>query len=346
MHKINFDRDEIRKLDYMRYNHPHPMVQKRCEALWLRANGFKQREILKICNIVSPTYCHYVNLYIAGGIESLKQLNYKKHTSKLYDHKESIEEHLKMNPPHTISEAGEMIYQLTGIRRSNTQIRYFLLECGLRFRKAGVIPGKADIESQEQFIREEIEPRLQEASEGKRAVFFADSAHFVMGVFLGYLWSCVRLFVKSSSGRSRYNVLGAIDVVTKQLVKITNDSYINAVSVCELLQEISNLKLAVPITIILDNARYQKCKMVKELAVSLNIELLYLPPYSPNLNLIERLWKFVKKKCLYSHYYEDFTAFKAGIENCLNKTAQEYKAELDKLLSPKFQTFKNTNLLH
>ena len=144
------------------------------------------------------------------------------------------------------------------------------------------------------------------------------------------------MFVRSSPGRSRYNVLGAIDFVTKQFVKITNDSYINAVSVCELLQEIASLKLLVPITLVLDNAKYQKCKIVQELAENLNIELLYLPPYSPNLNLIERLWKFVKKKCLYSHYYEDILAFKTGIENCLNKTEQEYKVELDKLLNPKF----------
>ena len=78
-----------------------------------------------------------------------------------------------------------------------------------------MIPEKADIAKQEQFLKEKLEPRLLEASEGKREMFFVDATHSVMGVFLGYLLSCVRLFVKSSLGRSRYNVLGAIDVVTK-----------------------------------------------------------------------------------------------------------------------------------
>jgi len=83
---------------------------------------------------------------------------------------------------------------------------------------------------------------------------------------------------------------------------VTNDTYITADSVCELLRRIAKLNLGMPITLVLDNARYQKCNIVTALALQLNIELLYLPAYSPNLNLIERLWKFVKKKVLYSKY--------------------------------------------
>jgi transposase len=89
--------------------------------------------------------------------------------------------------------------------------------------------------------------------------------------------------------------LGALDAITLEVLTITNDAYINAVSVCELLMKISKQNIGLPITIVLDNARYQKCLIVKELAEKLNIELLYLPTYSPNLIIIERLWKFIKK---------------------------------------------------
>lgn len=95
----------------------------------------------------------------------------------------------------------------------------------------------------------------------------------------------------------------------------------------------------------LDNVRYQKCNIVKNLAQSLNIELLFLPAYSPNLNLIERLWKFVKKQCLYSKYYEDFDSFKNSIMDCLEKTHTIYRQELDSLLTLKFQTFKKSQFL-
>lgn len=114
------------------------------------------------------------------------------------------------------------------------------------------------------------------------------------------LWCFVRQFVRAPSGRQRFNVLGALNAITHELVLVTNDTYINALSVCDLLRRIAALELTVPITLVLDNPRYQKCHLVRDLAATLNIELLYLPTYSPNLNLIERLWKFVKKKCLYS----------------------------------------------
>ena len=79
-----------------------------------------------------------------------------------------------------------------------------------------------------------------------------------------------------------------------------------------------------------------------EKAKSLNIELCFLPSYSPNLNLIERVWKFVKKKCLYSQYYEKFPAFKDAISKCLQETSTTYKADLDSLLTLRFQTFEKT----
>jgi len=97
--------------------------------------------------------------------------------------------------------------------------------------------------------------------------------------------------------------------------------------------------------IVLDNARYQKCKTVTGLTESLNIELLYLPSYSPNLNIIERIWKSVKKKCLWSKYYSNFQDFKTAISNCLNQTDTTYKNELDSLLTLKFQSFKNVQIM-
>ena len=141
-----------------------------------------------------------------------------------------------------------------------------------------------------------------------------------------------------------FNVLGALDAVTHELITVTNDTYINAHSFCQLLWIISYRYCDVPITLVLDNARYQKCALVFALAEFLNIELLYLPAYSPNLNLIERLWKFVKKKCLYSKYYDNFDEFKRSITDCLSKTHTDHKKELDTLLTLKFQRFEESQI--
>lgn len=135
-------------------------------------------------------------------------------------------------------------------------------------------------------------------------------------------------------------MLGALNAITHELVMVTNDTYITAESVCDLLRRIAILNLGVPITLVMDNARYQKCKIVTTLASQLNIELLYLPAYSPNLNLIERLWKFVKKEVLYSKYYPTFSEFRNSITDCLNQTHTTHKKDLDSLLTLKFQAFK------
>ena len=167
----------------------------------------------------------------------------------------------------------------------------------------------------------------------------------MLAPFLGFVWSLTRLFIKAPAGRKRFNVLGALNAITHELITVQNDTYINAQSVCDLLMRIAERGAVVPITLVLDNARYQKCQIVWELAETLHIELLYLPAYSPNLNLIERLWKFVKKKCLYCKYYAEFSDFKGAIIDCLNQTHTTYKSELDTLLTPRFQTFEKAQFL-
>ena len=167
-----------------------------------------------------------------------------------------------------------------------------------------------------------------------------------MSAFLGYLWSFTRIFIKSPSGRQRFNVLGAINAISKELVLVTNTSYITSMQICEMLVKIAIRRTeAIPITIVLDNARYQRCKLVMEKAAELGIELLFLPPYSPNLNLIERLWKFVKKEVLYSKYYDKFENFKEAITNSLEQTETKHKKALDSLLTLKFQTFSETKFV-
>jgi transposase len=149
------------------------------------------------------------------------------------------------------------------------------------------------------------------------------------------------VLVRTPSGRQRFNVLGALHAITHQLITVTNDSYINSISVCELLEKIAALGLSTPITLVMDNARYQRCRLVLERARQLGIELLFLPPYSPNLNLIERVWRFVRKECLYSTYYEHFDAFKQAITQCLTETTGRHQAALNRLLTLEFQTFES-----
>ncbi len=119
---------------------------------------------------------------------------------------------------------------------------------------------------------------IEKAKKGEIALLFCDSAHFVMGVFLSHLWAICRVFIPSSAGRSRLNVTGAIDAITKKLYFQTNNTTVNAQSFMEFLLYLRSQMLDKAIVIVLDNARYQHCNLVKELAVTLEITLLFCRP--------------------------------------------------------------------
>lgn len=341
-----FSEEEKEKIYYERFHYPHPRVQQKMEVIWLKSQGETHQKIAQLSGIHVNTVTKYLKEYEKGGIEKLKQVNFNKPESELIHYQETIEEEFRRNPPRSIKQASYKIEEMTGIKRSPTQIGIFLKKIGMKCRKVGVIPSKADPEVQEAFKKKELMPRLEEAKEGKRAVFFVDAAHFVLGAFLGYVWCFTRLFIPSPSGRQRFNVLGAINAITHEFISITNDTYINSSSVCDLLQKLANLNLSIPITVVLDNARYQRCLLVQSFASSLGIELLFLPTYSPNLNLIERLWKFVKQQCLYSQYYSSFDSFKHSISSCLSSTHTTHKSKLDSLLSLRFQSFPSLSSPH
>ena len=175
--------------------------------------------------------------------------------------------------------------------------------------------------------------------DNEEVLLFLDASHFVMGCdFLGFIYGKARRFIKSFSGRLRYNVLGAIDFATKEVVTVTNDTYITATEVCALLRKVSLKYAGKAIHVILDNARYQKCKIVQGLAEELHIDLVYIPPYSPNLNLIERLWKFVKNE-LRTKYYDDFTLFRQQIDDIVASTSANNKEKISALIGTKVQLF-------
>jgi transposase len=153
------------------------------------------------------------------------------------------------------------------------------------------------------------------------------------------------MFIKSPSGRKRFNVLAALNAVTLEIFTITNEAYINAESVCQLLHKLAALNLGIPISLIWDNARYQKCAVVTQLADELGITLVYLPSYSPHLNLIERLWRFVRKECLYSQYYADFDSFRTAIATFIETAQVDKKEQLKSLMTWKFQSFKKVHFL-
>lgn len=186
---------------------------------------------------------------------------------------------------------------------------------------------------------------LNEARAGQRQVYFVDAAHFVYGAFLATVWCFCRTFLKTPAGRQRLNVLGALNAVTRQFVSVINQTYVTAQTTCQLLDKLRALHPGSPITIVLDNARYQHCQLVLAHAAMRKIDLLFLPGYSPNLNLIERLWKFVKKDCLNGRYYPTHQQFQAAILDSLEAINTRHQEALKTTLTLNFQMFDDVQLL-
>jgi transposase len=342
MYTLTISESDMAVLSYNRFSESHPIISKRFHAVYYAGKGqHKQYEIAALLEVTPDTIREYINLYKSGGIPALRTVKCGQHNiCELDAYTDVILNAFDARPPRSSGEARQRIVELTGIRRCPTQIRAFLHRHKYKFIKAGQIPSKADPIRQKEFFENTLNPLVIKAEKEEIHLLFMDSVHPVMGVFLCALWCLSRVFIKSSAGRKRLNILGAVNTITKEINFLTNETYINAAVVEQFLIQLRiyyyDMK---PIVIILDNARYQHCDFIKYVAWQLNIQLVFLPPYSPNLNIIERLWKWLKKKTLYANYFEKFEDFKTALMQNLKDANIYHQNEIQNLLNLKFQTF-------
>lgn len=346
MLQINLSDAEIQELNYERFYYPCPIVQKRIHAVYMKATTRLSNIMIgQLCGLHRHSVSHWIKIYEGGGFESLCEFNYGTNKSELENHSTNILKSFIKQPPMNACEAKQRIEDMTGISRSPSQVRAFMKRHGLRYIKTGHIPAKADTEKQQQWVKTTLEPAIKEAQNGECHLLFMDAAHFILQPFICALWCVARLFVKASAGRNRINVLGVVNAITKEILTMSNTTYINAETIVSFLKQLREHYGDLPLKIVLDNARYQHCKFVVKVAEDLNITLLFLPSYSPNLNIIERLWKFTKKKILYAKYYETPDKFHKAVTEFFQTVNQKYNADLKNILTLKFQFFKNENVL-
>jgi len=124
--QLEFSPETLEELNYERYRHPLPLVQRRMEALWLKSHGLPHGQIAQLVNITENTLRDYLQLYLEGGVERLKEVAIQGPESALQEHSASLEAYFRAHPPATIKAAQSQIEVLTGIKRSETQVREFL----------------------------------------------------------------------------------------------------------------------------------------------------------------------------------------------------------------------------
>jgi transposase len=174
-------------------------------------------------------------------------------------------------------------------------------------------------------------------------VYFVDAAHLLHNAVPGQGWikRATTVELKTNSGRNRLNVLGAYSPDNHTLISIDGTESCDAEMVCRLLRKLRAANPGQVLLLVLDNVRYQRTKRVRSLARRLGIRLLYLPAYSPNLNLIERFWKFLRKKIMRNKYYATFAEFRAAIQKLLTNL-NNYTDELKTLMTENFHLFGKT----
>lgn len=156
MIKIPFTQEQILELNRERYSYPHPRIQEKIEVLYLKSMGVVHGEICRLCRISRPTLANYLKAYLGKGIQGLKQWDYAGQPSELHKYSESLEAHFNKNPPMTSKQAVAEIEQLTGIRRSPTQVREYMRHIGMKFRKVGSVPKGSEEESKKQEQKEYV----------------------------------------------------------------------------------------------------------------------------------------------------------------------------------------------
>lgn len=344
--KLELSPEELEWLNYERYHYPCPIVQKRLHSIYIKTvSGLSNEKISVMLDAHRNSICEWVAISKTQGVSALLDVNYGTNKSKLESQATNIIKLFTARPPRSIAEAIIKIKELTGIERSPTRLLAFMKRHGFHFLKTGHIPAKVNTTQQRDWVEETLKPVIKAAQNGEVHLLYLDAAHFVLQPFLCCLWCISRVFIKASPGRNRINVLGAVNAITKEVSTYSNTTYICANCLISFLKQLKEQYNDKPIAIVLDNARYQHCFVVKAIAAGLGMHLLFLPPYSPNLNIIERLWKYTKKEILNAEYYDAPAKFHSAITTFFQNINQNSKADLQNLLTLKFQFF-DENIAH
>jgi transposase len=237
---------------------------------------------------------------------------------------------------HTTSEVSEYVLEQFGVEYSTRGMQQVLSRLGFVYKKTKAVPGKADAKKQKDFVKQY--EKLKSEKNPEDPIYFVDGTHPLHNSQPSYGWILrgKEKQIPSNTGRKRVNLNGALNAETLKVV-VRQDPSINAQSTISLFKQLEKLHpKAEKIYVILDNAGYYRSILVREYVENSKIELKFLPPYAPNLNLIERLWKFFKKKVLANQYYESFLDFREVCRTFFKKISR-FKAELQSLLRDNFQ---------
>jgi transposase len=309
----------------------------RINTIVLLGTGWTIREVAEALFLDDETIRNYLKRYKTGKLNALLDDNYKGYSGKLSKSEIcQLDKHLNKN---TYLRTQDIVYYVTkqlNVEYCISGMTDLLHRLNYAYKKPKLVPGKPDEDAQEEFV--ESYKELKKTKGANDPVYFMDGTHPQHNSVAAYGWIKKGKVkeLKSNTGRQRLNINGAFNIDELRTVVDYGDS-INAQSTISLLKKIeSKHPEAEVIYTICDNARYYRSKMVSEYLEKSKIKIVFLPPYSPNLNLIERLWKYFHKIVLYNKYYETFDEFKKACKSFFRRI-KRYKEDMSSLMTENFQ---------
>jgi transposase len=335
-----FQSDEIQMLNRYRDKQQDVRLKIRFIALLMLAQGVNVEIIASSIGKSVRSIENWFQQYRAKGIDSLNSFSYK--PKQAFLNKEQIEQlttWVKRKNPAKVKQIKAYIKEHFGVDYSVEAVRQLLHKHGLKLLRPKLIPGDPPSEEEQREFIEKYHT-MKSSSESGTVTLFIDGMHLIHQLIAGLCWGdpLDPPVMETNTGRKRLNILGAYNPDSHSLVHLTGEENCDAKRIIEFYTLIINAyPNASKIIIIRDNAAYFNAEIVtqwlKEHPV-LHIEP--LPPYAPNLNLIERFWRFAKEHLVRNTYYKKYMTFRAKVFQFLNHV-DKYADELKTLMVEKFQ---------
>ncbi|HJZ23761.1 MAG TPA: IS630 family transposase [Candidatus Babeliales bacterium] len=303
--------EEREKLKLQHKNERDKRICDRIKAVLLHDKGWTCRQIAEVLLLSDEAVSQHIQDYFSS--HKLKPENGGSFSKLNEEQAKLLVEHLQNHTYLYVKDIIALVLATYGIAYTVPGMTNWLKVHGFSYKKPAVVPGKANRGAQEQWIKEYEE--LKKNLPHNAAICFIDGVHPTHNTKPTYGWirKGERKEIPTNTGRQRLNLSGSIDIVSKKVL-IQEDERLNASTTIDFLKMIeTSYPEAEMVHVFCDNAKYYRNKHVQAYLITSKIHMHFLPPYSPNLNPIERLWKFMNERVLYNKYYEQFSCFREAV---------------------------------